>query len=100
MRRQILISYIHYDLLEIENNFQQGTKSVFDLLYTSESMKVREYLIAFLNSLASEYQGRTYLLAYKGIVEMLVETLYEEGNNDSYLRQNALGALQKFSLRK
>ena len=31
---------------------------------------------------------------------MLVETLYEEGNNDSYLRQNALGALQKFSLRK
>ena len=56
-------------------------------------MKIREYLIAFLNSLASEYQGRSYLLAQNGIVELLVRTLYDEGNNDSYLRQNALGAL-------
>jgi len=31
---------------------------------------------------------------------MLIETLYTEGNEDSYLRQNALGTLQKFSLRK
>ena len=63
MRRQILISYMHYDLLEIECNLQQGTKSVFEQLFNSESMKIREYLIAFLNSLASEYQGRSYLLA-------------------------------------
>ena len=31
---------------------------------------------------------------------MLIETLYTEGSEDSYLRQNALGTLQKFSLRK
>ena len=86
MRRQILISYIHFDLLEIEDSQVDSGRSVFDTLYHSESMKVREYLIAFLNSLASEYQGRTYLLKYRGIVEMLVDTLYEEGNNDSYLR--------------
>ena len=56
MRRQILISYIHFDLLEIAGSSAQGSgKSVFDTLYHSESMKVKEYLIAFLNSLASEY---------------------------------------------
>ena len=63
-------------------------------------MKIKEYLIAFLNSLANEYQGRTYLLKYKGIVKMLIDILYGEGNEDTYLRQNALGTLQKFSLRK
>ena len=84
------MSYVHFDLLEIGITDQM---SVFDALYNSESVKVREYLIAFINSLASEYQGRTYLLEKKKIVEMLVGTLYEEGNNDSYLRQNALGAL-------
>ena len=63
-------------------------------------MKVKEYLIAFLNSLANEYHGRTYLLKQKNIVALLMDTLYLEGNEDSYLRQNALGTLQKFSLRK
>ena len=56
--------------------------------------------MAFLNSLANEYQGRSYLLKYEEIVAMLIETLYTEGSEDSYLRQNALGTLQKFSLRK
>ena len=56
--------------------------------------------MAFLNSLANEYQGRSYLLKYDEIVAMLIETLYTEGSEDSYLRQNALGTLQKFSLRK
>ena len=49
-------------------------------------MKVKEYLIAFLNSLANEYHGRTYLLKQKNIVALLMDTLYLEGNEDSYLR--------------
>ena len=49
--------------------------------------------MAFLNSLANEYQGRSYLLKYDEIVAMLIETLYTEGSEDSYLRQNALGTL-------
>jgi hypothetical protein len=63
-------------------------------------LKIKEYLVAFLNSLANEYQGRSYLLKFNNIVSMLIETLYSEGSDDSYLRQNALGTLQKFSLRK
>ena len=87
MRRQILTSFVHFDLLEIDIfPTNENEKSVFDTLYFTDSIKVKEYLVAFLNSLANEYQGRTYLLKYKGIVKMLIDTLYGEGNEDSYLR--------------
>lgn len=62
--------------------------------------RVKEFFIIFLNSLASEYLGRCYLLQRKDIVKTLVNILFTEGNQDTSLRQNALGALQKFSLRR
>ncbi len=86
MRRSILTSFVHFDLLEINKSSDKSTKSIFEILFYSESVKVKEYLIAFLNSLANEYQGRSYLLKYDNIVSMLIETLYTEGNDDSYLR--------------
>jgi hypothetical protein len=54
--------------------------TVFEILFYSDSPKIREYLVAFLNSLASEFLGRTYLIQKKNIVHVLVETLYSEGN--------------------
>jgi hypothetical protein len=54
--------------------------TVFEILFYSDSPKIREYLVAFLNSLASEFLGRTYLIQKKNIVHLLVETLYSEGN--------------------
>jgi len=78
--------------------------SVFESLYYSpqlrQSGKVKEYFISFVNSLASEYLGRSYLLQRNDIVHLLVDTLYAEKQQDTYMRQNALGTLQKFSLRK
>ena len=100
MRKQIMLSYIHYDLLESGEILSEQNSTVIETLFFSDSLKIREYLIAFINSMASEYLGRTYLIQKKNIVHLLVETLYSEGNQDSYLRQNALGALQKFSLRR
>ncbi len=73
-------------MFEINKSSDKSTKSMFEILFYSESVKVKEYLIAFLNSLANEYQGRSYLLKYDNIVSMLIETLYTEGNDDSYLR--------------
>ena len=58
---------------------------MFETLFFSDSGKIREYLVAFINSLASEFLGRTYLIQKKNIVHLLVETLYSEGNQDSYL---------------
>jgi len=93
MRKQVLLTYIHFDLLESGEILQEQNDSVFETLFFSDSPKIREYLVAFINSMASEYLGRTYLIQKKNIVHLLVETLYSEGNQDSYLRQNALGAL-------
>jgi len=75
-----LLSYIHYDLLESGEILSDRNTTVFEILFYSDSPKIREYLVAFLNSLASEFLGRTYLIQKKNIVHLLVETLYSEGN--------------------
>jgi hypothetical protein len=80
MRKQVLLSYIHFDLLESGEILQEQNDSVFEALFFSDSPKIREYLVAFINSMASEYLGRTYLIQKKNIVHLLVETLYSEGN--------------------
>jgi len=65
----------------------------------SLSGKVLDYTMTFINALASECLGRTYLLQKLDLVEVLVRILHNE-QSDSSLRQNALGTLQKFSLRR
>ena len=61
--------------------------------------KVVEYTMSFINGLASECRGRTYLLQKPNLVEQLVKILKHE-KNDSNLRQSVLGTLQKLSLRR
>lgn len=55
--------------------------------------------MTFVNALASECLGRSYLLQKSNLVEVLVNILHKE-KGDSNLRQCALGTLQKFSLRR
>lgn len=66
---------------------------MFNYLFYNQSLRVREFTLSFMNALASEYLGRTYLLIRPDIVRVLVSTLYGEGRNDTYVRQNALGTL-------
>jgi hypothetical protein len=49
--------------------------------------------------LASESMGSSYLIKDQEITQMLINLLISE-KGDSNLRQNALGALQKFSLHR
>ena len=55
--------------------------------------------MTFINALGNECLGRSYLLQKQDLVEILVKILKNE-QGDTHLRQNALGALQKFSLRR
>ena len=50
------------------------------------SHRVLEFFIIVLNSLASEYLGRCYLLQRKDIVGLLIQILFSEGNFDTSLR--------------
>ena len=59
--------------------------------------RVREYMISFLNILASENSGVIYLSDEYEIINILIDILFREKNNTD-LRQNALISIQKFSL--
>lgn len=98
--RQVIHLYMHFDLLGClpqDKTIDQGHRILDRQLVSSK--RVLEYTMTFINALASECLGRTYLLQKYDLVEVLVRILHSE-NADTSLRQNALGTLQKFSLRK
>ena len=103
--KQVIYLYMQYDLLgckSSEQTMDQGHRILDRLLSTQAyngSNRVLEYTMTFINALASECLGRTYLLQKHDLVEVLVNILHSE-ESDTSLRQNALGTLQKFSLRK
>lgn len=72
---------------------------MLDRLINYPDQKVVEYTVTFINALGNECLGRSYLLQKTDLVENLVNILKME-QGDTHLRQNALGALQKFSLRR
>jgi hypothetical protein len=99
IRRQNLHSYQHYDIIDVKA--AQNPNSVFQQMIGEKTrQRVKDFFIIFVNSLASEYIGRCYLLQRKDMVNMLISILFNEGNQDNSLRQNSLGSLQKFSLRR
>ena len=53
----------------------------------------------FLNTITSERAGRTYVLLKENLIQLLLNILYTE-KEDTSLRQNTLGTLQKLSLRR
>lgn len=90
---------MHYDLLDCNEKALEKTERVLDRLLASEDRKIIEYTMTFINALGNECLGRSYLLQKLNLVEQLVKILKAE-QGDTHLRQNALGALQKFSLRR
>lgn len=90
---------MHYDLLDCEEKSKKKDRRVLDHLLSSNDRPIVEYTITFLNALVNERIGRSYLLQKADIINQLVDILKDE-QGDTHLRQNALGALQKFSLRK
>ena len=61
-------------------------------MFYNPQPKVREYFISLINDMASEYQGRSYLLQRSDMVAMLVDEMVKEPL-DTYFRQNALVTL-------
>uniref|UniRef100_A0AAA9THS9 LisH domain-containing protein ARMC9 n=1 Tax=Bos taurus TaxID=9913 RepID=A0AAA9THS9_BOVIN len=73
-------------------------RSVLQLLQ-SKSEVVRQYTARLINAFASLAEGRRYLAQSTKVLRMLEERLKEE-DKDVITRENVLGALQKFSLRR
>jgi hypothetical protein len=92
VRRSVLDDYITQDILKINES------GLSNLLQTG-SLKVIDYLSKLSNVVASEVQGRTYLLRDPNLIPVFVFLLKKE-EKDSILRQNIIGNLQKLSLRR
>ncbi|XP_056675932.1 lisH domain-containing protein ARMC9 isoform X2 [Monodelphis domestica] len=94
-RETVLQAYISNDLLDCQSHRQ---RNVLQLLH-SKSDVVRQYMARLINALASLAEGRLYLSQNTRLLRMLEERLKEE-DQDLLTRENVLGALQKFSLRR
>ncbi|CAM5164117.1 unnamed protein product [Natator depressus] len=94
-RDTVLQAYISSDLLDIHNSSQ---RNVLKLLH-SKSEVVRQYVARLINAFASLAEGRLYLSQNPKLLRVLEERLKAE-HKDSLTRENVLGALQKFSLRR
>ncbi|XP_074045770.1 lisH domain-containing protein ARMC9 [Macrotis lagotis] len=94
-RETVLQAYISNDLLDCQSNSQ---RNVLQLLH-SKSDVVRQYMARLINAFASLSEGRLYLSQNTKLLRMLEERLKDE-DKDLLTRENVLGALQKFSLRR
>nr|XP_048284847.1 lisH domain-containing protein ARMC9 isoform X2 [Myodes glareolus] len=94
-RETVLQAYISNDLLDCHSHNQ---RNVLQLLH-SKSEAVRQYMARLINALASLAEGRLYLAQNTKVLRMLEGRLKEE-DKDIITRENVLGALQKFSLRR
>ncbi|XP_043820225.1 lisH domain-containing protein ARMC9 isoform X2 [Dromiciops gliroides] len=94
-RETVLQAYISNDLLDCQSNNQ---RNVLQLLHSKNDV-VRQYMARLINALASLSEGRLYLSQNTKLLRMLEERLKDE-DKDLLTRENVLGALQKFSLRR
>jgi len=69
------------------------------VLMGSPDAGIREQLARLFNTFSSLSSGRSYLSEAPPITVGLLDILYGEEGDDTATRRNALGALQKLSLR-
>ena len=98
-RSAVLSSFIDNDLLgclrDANTDYQS---SIVDLMQKPDPL-LREQLARFFNSISSLASGRSYLSQAPPIVKALLQLMYTE-KEDNDTRKNALGAVQKLSLRR
>lgn len=94
-RRSVVVSYSQHDI--IGTHARNIALSQFLLLKSHP--KIQESTLKLLNSLASDYSGRSYLTQSPQLIQFLIQIIKSE-KEDSVTRKNAIGTLQKLSLRR
>lgn len=98
--------YMSNDLLECRkapptSSTSSSASAILPLLLSinSQHVAVREQVARLFNAFSSLSSGRGYLVEAPAIVMALLDLLYGERLEDTATRRNALGAIQKLSLR-
>ena len=96
-RRNALLQFIQNDLLDMD---VMGAVLISDGDPNMRpDVEAREQGLRLINLFASEPSGRTYLLSQPALIPKLCELMMSD-DVDTVARQNALGSLQKLSLRR
>ena len=93
-RSYVLHSFVSNDLLGV----RRANGAILSLV-VHESESVREYATRLVNCFASLSIGRSYLQESTALLEVLRSQMEAEAE-DTMVRQNILGTLQKLSLRR
>lgn len=88
-KRESCILLTSNDILEYE---------VFKSLLDIGNLHVVEHLLALINGLAGDFEGRSYLVKKDDLIKKTLELMFEEGQ-ESFVRRICLLILQKLSLR-
>ena len=87
-----LYEIFYYDLFGTLSK----NSTIFKRLLSNKNLNLE--VIKLVNSLANFNKGKNYLLSKNTLIEDIVKCMISE-KNDSELRQNCLGTIQKFTLR-
>ena len=74
IRREIIINYSRYDLLDLHRD----EPCVIESIFRHESKRVQEFAGRLVNILTLDYYGRNYLLSSDKLISNLVSTLKKE----------------------
>ena len=92
LRELTLYEIFYYDIFGTQSN----SSTIFKHLLSNKNLILE--VMKLVNSLANFNCGRNYLLAKNTLIEDIVKCMIAE-KSDTELRQNCLGAIQKFTLR-
>ncbi|CAD8075828.1 unnamed protein product [Paramecium sonneborni] len=94
-RRSVVVAYQTHDLI---GTHQRNIILAQHLMFKAAPI-IQCQTLKLMNALASDYDGRTYLTSNSQLIKLLIE-LIKKDQSDSIKRKNAIGTLQKLSLRK
>ena len=92
LRELTLFEIFYYDLFGTLSN----SSTIFKKLLSNENLNTE--VMKIVNTLANFNKGKNYLLSKITLIDDIVQCMISE-KNDTELRQNCLGAIQKFTLR-
>ncbi|EAR84160.2 hypothetical protein TTHERM_00723450 (macronuclear) [Tetrahymena thermophila SB210] len=95
VRREIVVTYATFNLIGCDNPEDQ----ILQKALFQKDQRIQEFALRLVNAMASDFYGRTYLIKSDNLAIILIDILRSE-KEDSFTRRNALGALQKLSLRR
>ncbi|CAD8145284.1 unnamed protein product [Paramecium octaurelia] len=94
-RRSVVVAYQTHDLI----GTHQRNIALAQYLMMKSPQVIQCQTLKLMNALASDYDGRTYLTGNSQLIKLLIE-LIKKDQTDSIKRKNAIGTLQKLSLRR